>query len=103
MDMSRLFEVAGRVALVTGASSGLGLMIAKVRTLGICKEHLKYVLTKYLQGLVANGVKTYITALPEKELDDAVNELETIASNSGGQVIGYAVLVSIQTRISEKS
>ena len=30
MDVSSLFGVAGRVALVTGASSGLGLMIAKV-------------------------------------------------------------------------
>ena len=33
MDVSTLFGVAGRVALVTGGSSGLGLMIAKVLSL----------------------------------------------------------------------
>ena len=31
MEVNQLFGVAGRVALVTGGSSGLGLMIAKVR------------------------------------------------------------------------
>lgn len=30
MDAATLFGVRGRVALVTGGSSGLGLMIAKV-------------------------------------------------------------------------
>jgi len=30
-EMSNLFEVKGRVALVTGGSSGIGLMVAKVR------------------------------------------------------------------------
>ncbi len=33
MEVSSLFSIAGRVALVTGGSSGLGLMIAKVFSL----------------------------------------------------------------------
>ncbi len=41
--MSDLFSVAGRVALVTGGTSGIGYMIAK--------------------GLVAHGAKTYIVGL----------------------------------------
>jgi NAD(P)-dependent dehydrogenase (short-subunit alcohol dehydrogenase family) len=46
--MKNLFDVNGKVAVVTGGSRGIGAMIAR--------------------GFVANGVKTYITARREDEL-----------------------------------
>jgi 2-deoxy-D-gluconate 3-dehydrogenase len=46
--MKDLFNVEGKVAVVTGGSRGIGAMIA--------------------QGFVENGVKTYITARKEEEL-----------------------------------
>ena len=53
--MDRLFDVAGKTAVVTGGSRGIGAMIAR--------------------GLVANGVKTYITARREEELQATAEEL----------------------------
>jgi len=46
--MKDLFNVSGKVAVVTGGSRGIGAMIAR--------------------GFVENGVKTYITARKEQEL-----------------------------------
>lgn len=53
--MKDLFSVAGKVALVTGGSRGIGLMIAR--------------------GLVENGVKTYISSRSAEACDEAVAEL----------------------------
>jgi NAD(P)-dependent dehydrogenase (short-subunit alcohol dehydrogenase family) len=67
--MNDLFSVRGKVAVVTGGSGGIGGMIA--------------------EGLVKNGVKTYITARNEERLNAAVAELSKhgecvgISSNLG--------------------
>jgi len=46
-SLSKLFDVAGKTAIVTGGSQGIGIMIAR--------------------GLVENGVKTYITSRTQEE------------------------------------
>lgn len=56
--MKDLFDVSGKVALVTGGSSGIGAMIA--------------------EGLVANGVKTYISSRKAKVCDATAEHLSTL-------------------------
>jgi NAD(P)-dependent dehydrogenase (short-subunit alcohol dehydrogenase family) len=53
--MKNLFSLQGKVALVTGGSRGIGLMIAR--------------------GYVENGVKTYISARKAEACDAAAKEL----------------------------
>ncbi len=55
MHISELFDVSGKVAIVTGGSRGIGFMIA--------------------QGLVENGVRVYITARKADACDDAATRL----------------------------
>ncbi len=54
-NISELFSVAGKTAIVTGGSRGIGKMIA--------------------QGFVANGVKTYITARKAEACEATAKEL----------------------------
>ncbi|GME26089.1 NAD-binding oxidoreductase with NAD-binding rossmann-fold domain [Neofusicoccum parvum] len=75
-----LFDVKGRIALVTGGSSGIGLMIAK--------------------GLVTNGARVLITALPTDPIDAAVAELNALGSPSGGTAEGFPSDVSTKAGIS---
>ena len=56
--MQDLFNVKGKVAVVTGGSRGIGAMIAR--------------------GFVENGVKTYITARKEEELQAAATEFSAL-------------------------
>jgi len=53
--MKNLFDVSGKVAVVSGGSSGIGFMMA--------------------QGLLENGAKVYITARKIGQLEDAANAL----------------------------
>lgn len=55
MSANKLFDLSGRVALITGGSRGLGLQIAK--------------------GYGAHGAKLALTARKANELEDAKAEL----------------------------
>ena len=59
-DLSELFSVKGRIAIVTGGSRGIGKMIAA--------------------GFVANGVKTYITARKAEACQATADELSATGS-----------------------
>ncbi len=56
--MKNLFDVSGKVAVITGGSRGIGAMIAR--------------------GFVENGVKTYITARKQVELEATAAELSKL-------------------------
>ncbi|KAL4949085.1 hypothetical protein BDW69DRAFT_203091 [Aspergillus filifer] len=85
LDISNLFNVKDRVGVITGGSSGIGLMIAK--------------------GLVTNGCKVYIIALPSDPIDTVVNDLNALASatGNGGSATGYACDLSSKSAIAELS
>ncbi|KAJ6070953.1 hypothetical protein N7467_012272 [Penicillium canescens] len=76
-----LFNVKGRVAVVTGGSSGLGLMICK--------------------GLVTNGARVYVVALPTDPITETVDALNELGKESGGRVEGYSCDLSSKHSISE--
>jgi len=58
MQITDLFNVEGKVAIVTGGSRGIGFMIA--------------------EGLVSNGVRVYITACKAEACDDAARRLSEL-------------------------
>ena len=60
MKIQELFDVSGKVAIVTGGSRGIGEMIAS--------------------GFLANGVKVYITARKEAALIEKAKELSEMHS-----------------------
>ncbi|KAH8657782.1 7-alpha-hydroxysteroid dehydrogenase [Xylariales sp. PMI_506] len=80
LDITRLFGVKGYVAVVTGGSSGLGFMICK--------------------GLVENGAKVYLVALPSEPIDERVAELNELgARTNGGSAVGYGCDVKSKDEI----
>lgn len=66
-----LFDIGGKVALVTGGTSGIGMMIAK--------------------GLVGRGVKTYVSG---RDLAKTEETAARIATEAGGTCIGLAADLS---------
>ncbi|KAB5594060.1 hypothetical protein CTheo_2529 [Ceratobasidium theobromae] len=62
LAVEKLFNIKGKVALVTGGSRGIGKMIAA--------------------GLVQNGAKVYITARNKAECDKTAQELTDIGSGT---------------------
>ena len=67
--VEHLFSVKGKAALVTGGSSGLGLIMAK--------------------GLLQNGAKVVIASRSKNKIDEALKELA-----EHGQVFGCAADVT---------
>lgn len=64
METSNLFNVRGKVVLVTGGAKGIGRMIS--------------------EGFVRNGAKVYISSRDAKACDAAVRELNSLGKESGG-------------------
>ncbi|OJI98411.1 hypothetical protein ASPVEDRAFT_123508 [Aspergillus versicolor CBS 583.65] len=78
LDTLGLFNVKGRVALVTGGSSGIGLMISR--------------------GLVSNGAKVYLVALPSDPIAETVRDLNELGRD-GGSAEGIACDISSKDAI----
>jgi NAD(P)-dependent dehydrogenase (short-subunit alcohol dehydrogenase family) len=75
LSLGHLFGLDGKVAVVTGGSRGIGFMIAS--------------------GLVANGVRVYITARKADACDAAAAELSQRASG-GGECISFPADLSTE-------
>src|ERR1700678_4696095 len=60
MPVSKLFDISGKTALVTGGSRGIGLMIAR--------------------GFMEAGVKTYISSRKAEACEKAAAELSKIGT-----------------------
>jgi NAD(P)-dependent dehydrogenase (short-subunit alcohol dehydrogenase family) len=76
MDFDNLFSLAGRTAIVTGGSRGIGRMIA--------------------EGFVRSGVRTYITARKADACDRAAKELSEL-----GHCVSIPADVSSTTGITD--
>ena len=58
--MNKLFDIAGKVALVTGGSRGIGEMIA--------------------EGFVKNGAKTFITSRKADQCDEQLKDFLSLVN-----------------------
>jgi len=68
--VNNLFDVSGRVALVTGGTSGIGLMIAK--------------------GLVSNGAKVFVCGLESDPIKEVEKTLNDLGKPNGGKAEAFA-------------
>jgi NAD(P)-dependent dehydrogenase (short-subunit alcohol dehydrogenase family) len=88
MDLSltaaKLFDIKGRNALVTGGTSGIGLMMAK--------------------GLIANGVEAlYITGNePPEVFDQRIRVLHSFAEEMGSDCVIYGFVSPLRSYLSTR-
>ncbi|PBK62987.1 NAD(P)-binding protein [Armillaria solidipes] len=68
LSLASLFNVKGKIVLVTGGGSGIGKMIAA--------------------GFAQNGAKVYIAARKESQLKEAVADLQKSASEKVSYIVG---------------
>ncbi|PBK83189.1 NAD(P)-binding protein [Armillaria gallica] len=68
LSLTSLFNVKGKIVLVTGGGSGIGKMIAA--------------------GFAQNGAKVYIAARKESQLKEAVTDLQKTASEKVSYIVG---------------
>lgn len=107
LSTDSLFGVKGHVAVVTGGSSGLGFMICKVRVVFFfcrLRGRSRVQLLTWLKGLVTNGAKVYLVALPSEPIEERVAELNALGAScgsggSGGSAQGYGCDVSSKEAI----
>ncbi|KAJ2929857.1 hypothetical protein H1R20_g7230, partial [Candolleomyces eurysporus] len=67
LSLTSLFRVQGKIVLITGGGSGIGKMMAT--------------------GFAQNGAKVYIAARKEKQLQEAVNDINKVATGPQAQYI----------------
>ena len=67
MSMAKLFDLTGKVALVTGGNGGLGLAMAK--------------------GLAQAGAGIVVAARDEKKTAQALSEIRALNQSQGGNYI----------------
>ena len=78
---SKLFDLSGKVALVTGGNGGIGLGIAK--------------------GLAGAGASVVVAARNEEKTDAAIDELIALGSNAAGLTIDVGDEQSIKAVVAE--
>ncbi|RSM05432.1 hypothetical protein CDV31_009584 [Fusarium ambrosium] len=82
LNIAQLFGVKDHVAIVTGATSGLGFMISK--------------------GLVVNGARVYAVALPSEPIEEKVAELNKLGRSSGGVAFGQRNIQELADYINQR-
>ncbi|KAL0477244.1 rhlG [Acrasis kona] len=67
LRLNNLFDVSGKVVVVTGGTRGIGFMIAS--------------------GFYANGATVYVNSRKQKDCDYANSEFEKLKSNHSGKYV----------------
>lgn len=86
LTLDEVFNVKGKVALVTGGGSGIGLMVQNLTSHGCYGCHIKadVCLSQITQALAVNGAKVYIVGRTQEKLDTVV---KAHGQNIAGEII----------------